>query len=196
VARSPDDCPELVATLVAECLSSDPRQRPTAKDVAVRLRTIVGQGRMREHLSGGSFHDHSGLTTPSSGLSLKNFSGNCMARTQCSVVSARPSLSKISANLVYNTTLDRTPGEEEFSVPVPSISPFSVLASKALSTSTCPSGDLTAADFPSSDGTRRLSLANDTAQEGVNLAEGTTEITENVTPSAENLPGSWIMEGS
>lgn len=190
IFRSPEDCPESVATLVAECLSSNPRERPTAKDVAVRLRTTVGQGRLREHLSSSGL-DQSGLTSPSSGLSLRNYSGNNMSKPPCSALSVRPLQGKAS----FPAVAEQSPGDvsyEDFSVPVPAISPFSVLASKALSTSTCPSGDLTAADFPFSDGALQLLETMDNGPESLNPA--VTAPPSREPQPGNDLPGSWIMD--
>eukprot|EP00884_Botryococcus_braunii_P017382 jgi/Botrbrau1/4327/Bobra.0232s0018.1 len=190
--RSPEDCPEPVASLVTECLSSDPRERPTAKDVAVRLRAIVGQGRLREHLSSSGL-DQSGLTSPSSGLSLRNYSGTNGIRPPCSIASVRPSFGKISAPPV----LERAPGDasyDEFAAPVPAFSPFSVLASKALSTSTCPSGDLTAADFPSSDGLLPLPGVLENVPDPLNPSVTRRKSREQHAVSPSDLPGSWIMD--
>jgi predicted Ser/Thr protein kinase len=42
--QPPDDCPQDVADLIGQCLSSDPRQRPTAAEVLRRLRASGGSG--------------------------------------------------------------------------------------------------------------------------------------------------------
>eukprot|EP00884_Botryococcus_braunii_P007070 jgi/Botrbrau1/16364/Bobra.0372s0003.1 len=41
--RVPEDCPEAVARLFARCQASNPADRPTAKDVAVQLQSILAQ---------------------------------------------------------------------------------------------------------------------------------------------------------
>jgi hypothetical protein len=51
-----------VATLISQCLSSDHRLRPTAKDVAVQLRTIVNQCKAKGH-HGPSKRSSSDLST-------------------------------------------------------------------------------------------------------------------------------------
>lgn len=39
----PDDCPEAVARIFMQCQASNPAERPTAKEVAVRLQKIVAE---------------------------------------------------------------------------------------------------------------------------------------------------------
>lgn len=73
--RSPGDCPEEVAALVKECLESDPRDRPSAKDVAVRLKSVLARGRV-DRLSRVASLNVPESGTPSSGMTLRNYSSS------------------------------------------------------------------------------------------------------------------------
>eukprot|EP00884_Botryococcus_braunii_P017386 jgi/Botrbrau1/4330/Bobra.0232s0020.2 len=119
--RSPEDCPEAVATLIGQCMLSDTRQRPTAKSVAVQLRTIVSQNRLSGRPSG-SMLDLSSVSTPTS---LRNYSGSNLSKASCSGGNFPRNLEKVSATpLMCNKPLD-----EEQSSHAPSMSPFFLLAS-------------------------------------------------------------------
>lgn len=75
--RSPDDCPEEVAALVKECLEPDPRNRPTAKDVSVRLKAAtLGPSERCDGPSVASAFDTRGTGATTSGVTLRNYSSS------------------------------------------------------------------------------------------------------------------------
>lgn len=116
--RPPDDCPESVASIISECLSSNPPERPTAKDVAVRLRAIA-QNRLLNHPSRGSWGVSKELWSvePAGGASVvsqRTTSGSSI-RTNNNLSGMPPLAGLAPSKLSFRTSLERISGPASIS---------------------------------------------------------------------------------
>lgn len=128
--------------MIAECLVSNPPDRPTAKEVAVRLRAIA-QNRLLNQSSRGSWTTSRELEQGGSSFSQRTISGSSFLKTNNvsgmpvgsftpSKSSFRSSLDRISGPVSISTirapTIDRTPLDgvpppAQHSQPEPAVAP-------------------------------------------------------------------------